>query len=1441
MKLKQYLSLLIIAFTTALTATSATILHSRKIKTNDGLPSNTARGMYEDRQGFLWFGTINGLSRYDGNSFLNFQVGSNLPLQSTGNITLADNRIYSLREDHNDCLWIRTMSEHYSCYDLRQGMFADYTGKGLLKENYSESFVASNGDVWLWQDGNGAMRTRMDSKRDFQSVEYKVRNGNLPNNHVIFITENDQKQIWIGTAKGLTIVNNDEATIINRNLYFSYTFKYKGTIYFLTSNGTIYKYNASKKRLLPIASVGPSDVSGIVPLPHKCIILTANGGLDYNPENNRITPNLELASVKEGKTFTDNKGNYWIFNHSGHLYQVKTDGHINDLWLIPAGQLAFIDFERYDVEEASNGIIWISTYGNGLFAYHPQTNELEHFMASVDENSILSSNFLLGVMEDHSGGIWISSEYTGLIRLTVDNTEVTRIFPTNSSLLDRSNTIRVLECTKGGDIIAGTRKGGLYTYDASLHKKVNDQNLATGVYSVATDQRGQTWWGTRGNGLKIGDKWYRHSDADPSSLAHNHIFSIHCDRRGQMWIATFGGGLDLAVPQKDGSYKFRHFLTGNYGNRMVRYITEDANGNLWIATGEGIVIANPDQLTRNPKAYHIFSYTNGTFCINEIRCIFRDSKKRMWVGTAGGGLNLCTLSKDGNDLKYTQYTTSQGLVNNVIQSIQEDKYGRLWVATEYGISKFTPSLSAFENYFFASQTLGDVYSENCSCTLKDGRLIFGTNHGITIIDPGKFKDTHRASSVILTDLYVNGTRATTDSEDSPLEQSLSYSKEIHLKYFQNSIRILFSTLNYSDNEQTKYMYYLENYEKNWSTPSSLDFADFKYLKPGTYILHVKASNGVGLWNNQETTLKIIVSPPFYASAWAIIFYILLFIGAAYTAYRLFWNFTRLQNRIKVEKGLTEYKLVFFTNISHEFRTPLTLMQGSLERLQRIPDLPQSILHPLHSLEKSMDRMSRLINQLLEFRKMQNGKLALSLEETDVIAFLREIFQNFKDAADQKQMQYHFISTVPSYTMFIDKEKLDKITYNLLSNAFKYTPSQGTIELTIHIDDDNAHQLRIEVSDTGVGIPKDKQKELFKRFMQSSFSGNSIGIGLHLTHELVLVHKGTISYKENDRCGSVFIVCIPTDKSVYQPKDFLVAGNVLLKEQHEEEEEQRKYPISLASDDGNPNPINKQKVLVIEDNEDIRQFLKEEIGNYFIVETAADGTAGFDKAKQCDPDLIVCDVLMPGMNGFEVTRRLKSDINTSHIPIILLTALSSEDKHLEGIEAGADAYIPKPFSSKLLMARIFHLIEQRAQLRKKFSNEPGTTHAVLCTSNRDKDFVDRLTVILEGNMADPNFTVDKFAQLMRLGRTVFYKKIRGVTGYSPNEYLRVMRMKKAAELLLSPENFTVAEVAYKVGINDPFYFSKCFKSQFGIAPSVYQKGDRKANDRPTAPAPTDTQQ
>lgn len=546
-----------------------------------------------------------------------------------------------------------------------------------------------------------------------------------------------------------------------------------------------------------------------------------------------------------------------------------------------------------------------------------------------------------------------------------------------------------------------------------------------------------------------------------------------------------------------------------------------------------------------------------------------------------------------------------------------------------------------------------------------------------------------------------------------------------------------------------------------------------------------------------------------------LFYFLVVVIVLYVAFCLIRNFNNLRNRIQVETQLTEYKLMFFTNISHEFRTPLTMIQGALEKIESLNKIPKEMVYPIQLMNKSTNRMLRLINQLLEFRKMQNNKLSLMLEETDVMVFFYDIYRSFKETADDKQIDFHFAPSTSSYKMFVDQSKLDKIVYNLLSNALKYTPKGGKVVFAIIVNEE-VGKLFISVSDNGVGIPKEKQGELFSRFMQSGFSHNSVGIGLHLTYELVNVHKGSISFDENEGGGSVFTVILPLDSSVYGKNDFLVSS--ILQEESFVHEQCDTY-LTVNHDSVTPDPLNKKRILIIEDDGDVRKFLETELGIYFEIISEPDGLSGLQKAQSFEVDLIICDVLMPGMNGFDVTRKLKRDFETSHIPIILLTAMSTSENKLEGVESGADAYITKPFSSRLLLARIFQLIEQREKLKRKFSNDPAMTSQALCSTELDRKFGEKLQTILEKQLDNPEFTIEDFASAVGVSRAAFFRKVKGVTGYTPNEYMRILRMKRAMELL-QEGIYNVSEIAYKVGMNDPLYFSKCFKSHFGAPPSAY---------------------
>lgn len=734
----------------------------------------------------------------------------------------------------------------------------------------------------------------------------------------------------------------------------------------------------------------------------------------------------------------------------------------------------------------------------------------------------------------------------------------------------------------------------------------------------------------------------------------------------------------------------------------------------------------------------------------------------------------------------------------MVQSVVETEDGNLWVSTQQGVSCWKAKDNSFDNYLFSRVMMGNVYNENSAVCLDDGRVLLGGNYGLTIINPSRISHVKGQTSVVFT--------------------SHPYSDEMTLSYEERSPKINFSTLDYSDVNNVKYTYWLEGYDSSWSVPSPTPWVNYQNLPFGSYRLHVKASYSDGIWG-KESVLDISVEPPFYLSVWAWVFYALFLTVVIVMVVKSIREKNILKGKIKFEQEFTRYKLVFFTNIAHEFRTPLTLIQGSLEKEKRIMKTNHWQLElekTVRTMDKSVQRMLRLIDQLLEFRKMQAGKLKLSLQETDVVMFVQGICKMFDDAAESKQIDFKFESQLPAYLMYLDQQKMDKVVFNLLSNAFKYTHAKGTISVSLSFTD----VMTIRVADTGVGIPQEKREQLFSRFMQSSYTGESFGIGLHLTHELVRTHHGEITYQENEGGGSVFVVTIPLQKDCYEASDFLVKDSPILKTDLTKERDGQEEKTTDAVPSAPSAPLNRRTILLIEDDNDVREFLLSELESCFDLKVASDGKAGIAMAKELDVDLIVSDVMMPGMNGFELTKRLKNSFETSHIPIILLTALSTDENVLEGTESGADAYITKPFSPQLLMARILQLLNQREILRQKFGKVPQEIRPAMLRNEQDSLFVKRLDSIVYSRLGEQDLSVDKVAGLLHLGRTIFYKKVRGTTGYTPNEYIRVIRLRKAAELLKEGEK-NVSEVAYAVGFDNPYYFCKCFKEQFGMPPSQYR--------------------
>lgn len=1083
---------------------------------------------------------------------------------------------------------------------------------------------------------------------------------------------------------------------------------------------------------------------------------------------------VQKWKVPNGRVLTDNKGGKWIYNNTGILRKVVGDSLIT-LRLLP-NETNYIDYERFNIVEDNHGLVWISTYGKGLFVFNHDLNQGQHFVANEKGESPIASNYQLCITADRRDGVWVSAEYGGVSHLQVMDKGVVRIFPNGRENLDLSNVVRMVKKQRDGSVMVGTRDGCLYHYSADMAQMLVKSHFDSNIYSVVEMPQGRMWIGTRGKGI------YGIPGLD---FKNKKVFCLKPDDRGRMWIGTFGEGLSVAIPRGEG-YEVRTFFADSVGLNEVRCLAIDRKGMLWGGTSGGLFCVDPTRFAADGKGLRV--YKRGS----EIHDMLVDRQGRLWLTVPGEGL-VCM--QDGN---FRILDASQGLINNMVQSVVETEDGNLWVSTQQGVSCWKAKDNSFDNYLFSRVMMGNVYNENSAVCLDDGRVLLGGNYGLTIINPSRISYVKGQTSVVFT--------------------SHPYSDEMTLSYEERSPKINFSTLDYSDVNNVKYTYWLEGYDSSWSVPSPTPWVNYQNLPFGSYRLHVKASYSDGIWG-KESVLDISVEPPFYLSVWAWVFYALFLTVVIVMVVKSIREKNILKGKIKFEQEFTRYKLVFFTNIAHEFRTPLTLIQGSLEKEKRIMKTNHWQLElekTVRTMDKSVQRMLRLIDQLLEFRKMQAGKLKLSLQETDVVMFVQGICKMFDDAAESKQIDFKFESQLPAYLMYLDQQKMDKVVFNLLSNAFKYTHAKGTISVSLSFTD----VMTIRVADTGVGIPQEKRELLFSRFMQSSYTGESFGIGLHLTHELVRTHHGEITYQENEGGGSVFVVTIPLQKDCYEASDFLVKDSPILKADLTKERDGQEEKTTDAVPSAPSAPLNRRTILLIEDDNDVREFLLSELESCFDLKVASDGKAGIAMAKELDVDLIVSDVMMPGMNGFELTKRLKNSFETSHIPIILLTALSTDENVLEGTESGADAYITKPFSPQLLMARILQLLNQREILRQKFGKVPQEIRSAMLRNEQDSLFVKRLDSIVYSRLGEQDLSVDKVAGLLHLGRTIFYKKVRGTTGYTPNEYIRVIRLRKAAELLKEGEK-NVSEVAYAVGFDNPYYFSKCFKEQFGMPPSHYR--------------------
>lgn len=1346
---------------------------AKRVTIQEGLPSNVVSDMQQDQKGFLWFSTYNGLARYDGNV-----VTTYFDNDSTGVSALIGRTKKALEDVTYKKLWVYSSSERLTCLNMVDGKEEKYCQE-VEKLHFTKWKLVCDGMFWLWGAKDGAMLV------DYRSGSFLTRRfaqAEIGSSQVPLIDSLDKDNVVLCTTDKVFLYSGGRLFCIAKGMRMSRTRPFHHKMLMVSEKGDVYVLRQGKlQRFSHVAYVDGEVATGDLLMGNRWILFTNRRSFSIDVRTGEVAECEGEWLIPNGRVLTDNKGRKWIYNKTGVLRLVRQDKLV-PLSLFPQQATNYIDHERFHIVEDNHGLIWISIYGKGLFVFNQDLTQSQHFVADKLGESPIASNYLLGIIADRHDGVWVSSEYGGVSHIQVMDKGVERIYPNGEGNMDFSNVVRMVKKMDDGTVMVGTRAGSLYHYSADMSQVLGKSHFDSNVYGIVQMPNGETWIGTRGKGI-YGAKGLDFKDRN--------VFCMASDAKHRMWIGTFGKGLSLVYPRKDG-YGVKTFFADSVGLNEVRCMVIDKHGVLWCGTSGGLIRIPVDEFVKDASRYKTYVRDY------EIRDVIVDRQGRLWLSASGDGLVQVEPGDGETEPKFHVFNTSNGLVNNLVQSVVDTPDGNLWISTQQGVTAWNARKKSFENYMFSRNPMGNVYNENSAVCLDDGRVVLGGNYGLTVIQPSRLSRVSGLTDVVFT--------------------SYPYSDEITLTYEQRSPNIHFSTLDYSDVRNVKYTYRLEGFDQAWSQPSSTPWAAYQKLPAGKYLLHVKACTSDGTWG-KESTLVIRIKPPFYLTSWAIMIYVLLVLGVIILVVKFVHDKNVLRNRIRLEQELTRYKLVFFTNIAHEFRTPLTLMQGSLEKEKRIMKANRwqtELEKTIRVMDKSVQRMLRLIDQLLEFRKMQAGKLKLSLQETDAVMFVKGICRMFDDAAESKEIAYSFESSEPAHAMFLDQQMIDKVVFNLLSNAFKYTPAKGTVSVSLSFTD----VMTIRVADTGVGIPQEKRESLFSRFMQSSYTGESFGIGLHLTHELVRTHHGEITYQENEGGGSVFVVTIPLQKDCYEASDFLVKDSPILKADLAKQRDGQEEKTTDAVPSAPSAPLNRRTILLIEDDNDVREFLLSELENCFDLKVASDGKAGIAMAKELDVDLIVSDVMMPGMNGFELTKRLKNSFETSHIPIILLTALSTDENVLEGTESGADAYITKPFSPQLLMARILQLLNQREILRQKFGKEPQEIRSAMLSNEQDSLFVKRLDSIVYSRLGEQDLSVDKVAGLLHLGRTIFYKKVRGTTGYTPNEYIRVIRLRKAAELLKEGEK-NVSEVAYAVGFDNPYYFSKCFKEQFGMPPSQYR--------------------
>jgi signal transduction histidine kinase/ligand-binding sensor domain-containing protein/DNA-binding response OmpR family regulator len=1075
--------------------------------------------------------------------------------------------------------------------------------------------------------------------------------------------------------------------------------------------------------------------------------------------------------------------------------------------------------------------IWVGTF-KGLVRIKPGGTEV----IEKEKYPGLQNSSIFQIYRDSGNGIWIGTWSGGLsyINEWSNSFEHFRRESFGNSLSD--NVVSDFEETADGSVVAATEEGHLnYLDNNSLDftfSRINgSKGFVNSIKSLYTDVNGTLWIGTYAYGIfykQLGSKEFKHFDLIDDFKEQ--FYDITSTKEG-IWFGSSTRGLfyyDYQTKQIK-IYAPRNSDPESISSGNVRALLFDSQGNLWVGTNDGL-----NRKRKGSEKFERFFYNqdkNNRLSSNIIYSLLEDSKHNIWIGTSGGGVNIY----DPNTATFSQLSMADGLPGNDVYGILEDAAGTIWMSTENGISAFSANTRTFRNFEYMDGLQGNQFNPGSAFKSKSGQLYFGGANGFTRFDPKMIKDNPVVPKAYITGLEINNQNVSHISDPDLIKQSLLTLDRLDLQYNQNSLRFEFVANNFLLPQKNRFKYRLTGYSPDWIEIQKDNKAIFTKIPPGDYVFEVKAANNDGKWNETPTRLQITIHSPVWRSFYAFVLYIALILVILYFLQRELRIRNRLKNSIleeriqrENEEKLHQLKLHFFTNISHEFRTPLTLILSPISLLKRKMNGQAELSEHLTLIEHNANRLLRLVNQVLDIRKIELGKVNFQPQSFDIVALCQEVFQCFSLQDNDRGIKFSFESDYSSLFISIEPDKIDKLIFNLLSNAMKFTKPNGTIQLSVknsawkrdnlsgsshHAvgEDITGKQVTITVRNEGPAIAPSDLKNIFDRFYQAPGQITGTGIGLHLCSEYVLMHQGQIEVYSDDNLGTTFYVHLPvTQDEIEKGVRETISSTITYQEKNEDLE------VALPDVTKSEKEI---KILVVEDNREMRIFLKKILSEFYQVNTANDGVEGLKVVREFGPDLVLTDVMMPGMNGNEFCHLIKTDLNTSHIPVVILTALSSVESQLEGFETGADDYIVKPFDDRILLMRIRNLLDSRAVLREKFIQAPGEWQEEMQKFKPDRELLEKATLIIENHLVDVAFSVDVLASELNLSRSSLHRKLRALTDQSATEFIKFVRINKSIQLIEGGET-NIDEICFKVGFNSHSYFSMCFKKQLGKTPSEY---------------------